>query len=806
VGKQSKTFILLSRYLPIAVFITAAFIGFSVKSFLKPTDIPYEGEISNLDIQDTVDVYFDEYGVPSIFASNDSDMFKVAGYVGARDRLFQMAFMTYAYKGELSLVLNDSLFREDKFLRTLGFEKIAQKSLATIPAQTLQHLEDTCFGINTYVETLSPSDYPLEFKLLGIEKLPTFRPLDIVALSTMMAWELQGGWDSELFFGAVNEQLGSEYLNEILPAYDDNFITIASNDVLLKSYQDFASDTKRIREILKTDRDGYGSNAWVVSGSKTDTGLPLLANDPHLSYGQPPWWYEIRLKSDNYNFGGYGLYGFPLPVIGHNDHIGWGFTNVMTDDMDFYIETLNDDKTQYMLDGEWKDLKIEEEVLYLKSGNTKTITIRSTHRGPIVSDIHPDAKGGSKAISFQWTEFDAFDETTALFKLAQATNWDEFSEASKLFGAPGQNWTYADKNGNIGWRPNAKIPIRLGAEQLIPFDGSTSKHDWKGYVPFDEMPYVYNPEKGYISNGNNKTIDDDYPYYISRYWADPSRGEQIDRRLRVDSKLGVEDMKSILNEITSPFAQEYSKLFYNNYTEGFSAKGDEMYNILNGWDGVESLDSNATVVFHAIYIQLVQNLFQDELQSFGSDSFDTFYSLKYIRSLAIRSIFDGKATLWIDNVSSSEKETLNDIVNQSFEDAHDFLTKSYGNPRDLTWGDVHQVTYRHRLDRDPLVKRFINFSTGPFPMAGSGMTPRAASYSVSDPFDVRAGSSMRRVIDFSNFDNGLSILPTGQSGVFKSPHYTDQTSLYNKGEFKSFKFSESAIRGDNRMRKLIFVK
>jgi penicillin amidase len=474
--------------------------------------------------------------------------------------------------------------------------------------------------------------------------------------------------------------------------------------------------------------------------------------------------------------------------------------------MDFYIETLNEDKTKYMFDGEWKDLKIEQEVVSLKSGDKRTITIRSTHRGPIVSDIHPDAKGQSKAISFKWTEFDAFDETTALFMLAKATNWDEFSEASKLFGAPGQNWTYADKNGNIGWRPNSKIPIRLGAEKLIPFDGSTSKHDWTGYVPFDEMPYVYNPEKGYISNGNNKTIDDDYPYYISRYWADPSRGEQIDRRLKVNSKLGVEDMKSILNEITSPFAQEYSTLFNKNYTQGFTDKGDIMYNILNGWDGVESIDSDATVVFHAIYIQLIQNLFQDELQSFGDDSFETFYSLKYIRSLAIRSIFDGEATLWVDNVLTSKKETLNDIVNQSFDNAHDFLTKNYGNPKELTWGDVHQVTYRHRLNGDPLVKRFINFSTGPFPMAGSGMTPRAASYSVSDPFDVRAGSSMRRVIDFSDFDNGFSILPTGQSGVFKSPHYTDQTLLYNKGEFKSFKFSESVIKDDTKMRKLIFVK
>ena len=797
-GKLPRAFILL--------FLISGLIVFKINNFLKPTDILYEGKIIDLDVDDTVEVYFDDYGVPSVFASNDSDMFKVAGYIGARDRLFQMSFMKYAYKGHLSLVLNDSLIVEDTFLRTLGFEKIAKKTLAKVPPSTLQHLQDTCFGINAYVQNLSPEDYPLEFKLIGVEKLPIFEPLDIVALSTMMAWELQGGWDSELFFGAINEQLGSEYLNEILPSYNDSFITIASNDVLLKSYKDFASNTKKIREILKTDRDGYGSNAWVVSGTKTDTGFPLLANDPHLSYGQPPWWYEIRLKSDNYNFGGYGLYGFPLPVIGHNDHIGWGFTNVMTDDMDFYIETLNEDKTKYMFDGEWKDLKIEQEVVSLKSGDKRTITIRSTHRGPIVSDIHPDAKGQSKAISFKWTEFDAFDETTALFMLAKATNWDEFSEASKLFGAPGQNWTYADKNGNIGWRPNSKIPIRLGAEKLIPFDGSTSKHDWTGYVPFDEMPYVYNPEKGYISNGNNKTIDDDYPYYISRYWADPSRGEQIDRRLKVNSKLGVEDMKSILNEITSPFAQEYSTLFNKNYTQGFTDKGDVMYNILNGWDGVESIDSDATVVFHAIYIQLIQNLFQDELQSFGDDSFETFYSLKYIRSLAIRSIFDGEATLWVDNVLTSKKETLNDIVNQSFDNAHDFLTKNYGNPKELTWGDVHQVTYRHRLNGDPLVKRFINFSTGPFPMAGSGMTPRAASYSVSDPFDVRAGSSMRRVIDFSDFDNGFSILPTGQSGVFKSPHYTDQTLLYNKGEFKSFKFSESVIKDDTKMRKLIFVK
>jgi len=515
------------------------------QSIFSPPDIQFEGTNNQLVLSDNVEVYFDDYGVPNIFAQNDADMFKVAGYVGARDRLFQMAFMKYAYKGQLSLVLNDTLFAEDKFLRTLGFEKIAKKTLEKIPSEIIKHLEDTCEGINTYVQELEPKDFPLEFKLLRIKSLPIFEPLDIVALSTMMAWELQGGWDSELFFGAINEQLGPKYLNDILPQYDPNFVTIASNNLLKESYQDYSSITKNIREIMHTDRDGYGSNAWAVSGSKTSSGMPLLANDPHLSYNLPPWWYEIRLQSDNYNFGGYGLYGFPLPVIGHNNDIGWGFTNVMTDDMDFYIETLNEDQTHYMLDGKWVDLKIEEEEINLKSGNKRKITIKSTHRGPIISGVHGDAKNLNKAISFRWTEFDAFDETTALFMLAKAKNWEDLNEASKLFGAPGQNWTFADKNGNIGWRPSSKIPIRKNAEMLIPFDGSTSEFDWKGYVPFEKMPFLYNPPKGYISNGNNKIISDDYPFYISRYWADPSRGEQIKRRLEEKDTYNIEDMKSI---------------------------------------------------------------------------------------------------------------------------------------------------------------------------------------------------------------------------------------------------------------------
>ena len=773
-----------------------------IKSYLKPTEILYSGTIENQNIIAPVEVYFDSYGVPHVFAENDDDMFFVAGYLGARDRLFQMAFMKYTYKGQLSSVVNDTLFPEDKFLRTLGFESIAEKTLEKIPENLLSHLQKTCDGINAYAQSLSPAEYPLEFRLIGIEQLPTFEPKDIAGLSTLMAWELQGGWDSELFFGAIQEQFGPEHLADILPGYRPNYITIASSDnILLLGYQEFAEKANGLRNILETERSGYGSNVWVVSGKKTLTKKPLLANDPHLAFNQPPWWYEIRLKSNNYNFGGYGLYGFPLPVLGHNEHIAWGFTNVMADDMDFYVEKLNEDTTKYYLDGEWVPLTIKKETMKLRSGEEKEIIIKSTHRGPIVSGIHPDAKNNNRGISFRWTEFDAFDETTAMFGMAKAKNWEEFSEASRTFGAPGQNLTYADTQGNIGWRPGVKIPIRKGAEALLPFDGTTSKHDWQGYIPFEEMPFLFNPEKGYISNGNNKTIDSSYPHYISRYWADPSRATQIERRLEGLEKVNIKDMAEIQNDTTSPFAQEYLKVFTETYRKESSAEGDRVHDLLKNWDGKETIESQSALAFHLLYLATVENLFEDELRLLGKDSMKTLLSLRYIKSLAVRKAFEEKSSLWIDNVDTIKEETLEDIVNQSFKQAGENLATL----KEKTWGSVHTLTVKHRLDEDPLVKKWINFSVGPFPMAGSDKTPRAASYKEGDPFEVVAGASMRRIIDLSNLDNGLSILPTGQSGLFGSKHYDDQSSLYNSDNYKPFQFHEETIKNDPSMKKLIFL-
>ena len=793
--KTNKVFIVL------IVAVLAIFLF--VKNYLKPTKLLYSGTIKTKQVKAPVSVYFDSYGVPSVFAENDEDMFFVAGYVGARDRLFQMAFLKYAYKGQLAETLNDTLFLEDRFLRTLGFETIAEKSLKKMPKEFVLNLQKTCDGINAYTQSLKPSEYPLEFRLIGIKELPHFEPKDIVGLSTMMAWELQGGWDSELFFGAIQEQLGEQHLADILPRYKKEYPTIATT-TLLSAYKEYSTTTKRLRKILQTDKSGYGSNAWAVSGENTQTGLPFLANDPHLALNLPPWWYEIRMKGEKYNFGGYGLYGFPLPVVGHNENVSWGFTNVMTDDMDFYVETLNKDGSQYYFNGKWVDVVVKEETVRLKSGKERKIKIKSTHRGPIISGIHPEARE-NKAISFKWTEFDAFDETSALFRIAQAKNWDEFSEASKTFGAPGQNLTYADKEGNIAWRPGVKIPIREGADTLLPFDGTTDKHDWRGYVPFEEMPFLFNPEKGYISNGNNKTVDDSYPYYISRYWADPSRAEQIETRIDAiikedKRKTSIVDMMGIQNDITSPFAKEMKKHFLSSIKGENDKEFQKIKHALKNYNGVEATESLGALAFHVLYLSTLEAIFSDELEKLGENAMSTMLDLKTITSFSIKKAFSKEGSVWVDNVNTEKTETIKEIMLTSFREAE----KTFVGYGDATWGDIHSVTFAHRLDADPRVKALVGFSVGPFPMAGSGWAPRAASYKQGRPFKVTAGASMRRIIDLSNLDNGFSVLPTGQSGVFGSPHYKDQTELYNNDKYKKFLFSKEAIKKASR-NTLLFV-
>ena len=766
----------------------------------------YEGKLSIPKLVDSVNVYTDTYGVPHIFASNEEDLFFTAGYLAARERLFQLSTVALAVKGELSSALGDDLLKTDIYLRTWKIHRTAKEIIKAMDPQNRKIFETFCDGINYHIEEVS-DDLPIEFKILGF-KPSKWDPSIVAGYARMMAHEMQGSWKAEIVFGAIENYFGSEKLLEIIPGANNDVPTIASSSIsgLEKRLNNILSIENKLRGLFGDPSADIGSNSWVLSGENTTTGKPFLANDPHLAFSQPSRWYEIHLKGGRFNVSGLCLAGIPLPVIGQNEKTAWGFTNTMVDDVDFFIEKIHSSNpNKYKHGEEWLDIKSVREKIPLKNGRDTTIVFRSTHHGPIISDVHPLVKEKSlKVISLSWTGHWITSEMDAWVQLCTMKNWDDFSKAVELFGVPGQNIIYADVDGNIGWRPAVYIPIRREAFSMTPKPGENPAYDWKGRVPFSEMPYLYNPKKGFISTANNKTIDESFPYYVSGLWADPSRARVIQNNLENKKKFSLKDMKNIQLDYTSEFAQFVLPYIIKQNISNSTISIDKAMGFLKSWDCVESKDSEAALVFHSIVKQLVKNIYYDELSLLGEDYFDAFSSLKYFVHRKLRELLSNRTSTWVDDINTKDKiETMDDIIEKSILDGVLYIENNYGpNWSNWKWGDAHDVTHKHILSKSKLLNLIFNLNVGPFKSGGSDKTPNAGGYDVTKSFQQTAGASMRRIVDFSNLDNTQIVLPTGQSGLQKSMHYKDQSKLYHSGAYRITYFSDATIQNLEGVRKL----
>ena len=442
-----------------------------------------------------------------------------------------------------------------------------------------------------------------------------------------------------------------------------------------------------------------------------------------------------------------------------------------------------------------------------KEVNDTTVTIRLTHHGPIITDVHSLLKGENTALSMAWTGNWLTKEIDGLFGLATAKNWNDFSRALKNFGVPGQNIVYADIDGNIGWRPAVFIPIRKEGSSLIPRPGHDSDYDWDGRVPYKEMPYLFNPKSGYIATANNKTIGNTFPYYISGLWADPSRAQQIIKRLDTLSVATIEDMKSIQLDYTSLFAKEITPLLLSVKTGDETGKHKEAIKILENWDFVESPESKGALIFHSVLRQVVISIFGDELDLLGDKYLDAFTSMKYLHNRSLRKILAEGNSSWVDDITTRNKiETLDEILTRSFiNGVHDIEKVAGHNINNWEWGRVHYLTHKHKIGSKKILDWIFDLNVGPYPSGGSDKSPNAGSYSFSDPYAQTAGASMRRVVDFSNLNETQQIIPTGQSGLYNSPHYKDQADLYHSGKYRTTWFNESHIRKSNEFKRLILL-
>ncbi len=788
---------------------TIILIIISLRIYLHDSLPIYSGEKKVAGLQKTVDIFTDKYGVPHIFAQNEPDLFFAAGYQTARDRLFQISLVVSASRGSLAAFFGNDFLKDDIYLRTWGIYKTSKRILENTDPKTIEILQRTCDGINARIDELD-GRYPLEFKLLKVKPLK-IEPADIIAYSRLMAHDLQQSWKPEILFGLLLECFGSEKLNELFPLYEPFRPTISNKKHYKNTKLLFSSiwnHEERIRGLTGANGVSIGSNSWVVSGEKSLTGKPILANDPHLQFTQPSKWYEMHLKGGAYNVSGAFLPGFPLPVLGQNEKIAWGFTNIMADDIDFFIEKIHPkNKNKYKHDDKWLDIISRSETISLKEGKDTTITIRETHHGPIISDIHPLLKEKDYAISMSWVGNIITNEIAALTQFGLVNNWDEFSKTVKTFSVPGQNIIYADTIGNIGWRAAARIPIRKDGESLVPRPGWDSDYDWKGFVPFDEMPYIYNPQKGYIATANNKIVDDSFPYYISNQWAEPSRIERIEELIENKEKLNVNDMKKIQNDRLSSFAREVTPNIIKHLPKSFDGNQKSAYEYLINWDFIETPASSAALVFHVVLDELLNNIYKDELDLVDKKAFDAFVHFSMLPYRNIHWVLSEGKSSWIDDVRTKDKtETLEEIVIISFERAVNRIEKEVGlNPSVWTWASLHTLTHPHPLGKIKILDLIFGFDVGPYKTGGSTMTVNKGEYEVLGGFDQSVGASFRRIVDLGNMNLTQFIIPTGQSGQQKSPHYLDQADLYNKGLYRTTHIDEDFIRQSNLFKHLILT-
>lgn len=770
------------------LIVIGVVIGLFLLSSLKNSAIPdYNKSMKITGLTKEVTVFRDSFGIPHIYAENEKDLYLATGFVMAQDRFWQMDLLRRVTQGRLSEILGKEQVNTDLLLRALRMQEKSEKIFKILKPEFIEALESFAKGMNQYME-----NYPLppEFKVLGYKPEP-WKPVHSINLIGYMSWDLTSGWGIESLLNQLKNELNAEQIQDLIPDMKNHETAI---------YPDFNLPQINIDETLlgaskNLENLGIeifsGSNNWAVSGKKSKTGKPLLANDMHLGLFAPGIWYQIHQNvAGKLNVTGLALPGQPLIIAGHNDSIAWGMTNVMVDDLDFYAETLNTDSTKYLLDGEWKDLRIKTEIIKTKEGEDFNEVLKFTHRGPLVNRFK---KSNETALSIHWIGNEMSNEIRALYLLNRAKNWTDFRDAVRTFKAVSQNIVYADIAGNIGLQTCAGVPMRAG-NGINVFPGETSKFDWTGLVPFEELPFEFNPERGYVSSANNKTVPDDYPYYISRWFAQPNRINRIREMLDEKEKLGIDDFQKMHSDFKSNKAEKMIPEFLAalqpetnwNETETIALE------MLKNWNFVLSRESQAASIFEILYRKTLENFIKDDV----SEKY--FKALKGQRMLLenlIQNILPEKTSVWIDDKNTPQTETFDDIVIRSFKETVANLTAEMGeNSDDWHWGNIHTFTLNHPLGVVSILDKLLGLNKGPFEVGGSFHTVCPYSYSYNNLYKTNHGASHRHIFDVSNWDASITVIPTGTSGIPASDFYLDQTELYINNKYHADPFSKNEVR------------
>ncbi|MCF8275367.1 MAG: penicillin acylase family protein [Flavobacteriales bacterium] len=737
-----------------------------------------EGTLTLKGLKAEVKVVRDEHGVPHIYADNLHDLAFAQGVVHAQDRLFQMELNRSLATGRLAELVGVEAVDTDRAVRTFGFHRIAKKDEEFLDEEIATLLDAYLLGINTYIES-GYQKLPIEFSMLRAKPEKWTRN-HLLSFSRMMSWQMSFAWQGELARAKLVAKVGSEKAKEIDPRYP-----IGNPVGLPNGNEMYALNVNGAFEAINGPylNQVGGSNAWAVSGKLTDTGKPYLCNDPHLPMLMPSIWYEIHLHCPETEVSGVSIPSLPLVLIGHNRHIAWGITLAYTDIQDLFVEEFTSEDT-YRFGNEERKATITEEVIHIKGGKAVIEKVVETHHGPIISDVtdYPE-----KRVALASSCFEAGPLFRGWFEINKATGWNDFVHGVSHLTSPALNIVYADVHENIGYWVTGKVPIRAREKTMLPYNGFTGEDEWKGTVPFEEMPHCLNPASGRVISCNHKIVTDDYPYFLGNAWMSGSRAKRVGELLAEDRPYTKQDMGRFMMDLYSDPGVQFQAYWHD--VVGNSAAETQALQTYLQWDGQLSTDTVGGTIYQVLRSKVVELLL---LQPLGKELMYDMVGKPFHPLLSgitemyghdlnmLMRLLDDEDSLWMKE-AGGRKALLQRALTASVQ----WLQAQLGTyQHQWQWGKLHQLLFEHPVGQKKPFDKVFN--VGPLPIGGDTDTVHQTAFFRERGY---AGQlvcpSYRQIVDMSDLSQSLNMFAPGNSGQVASKHYNDLSDKWIKGEFKS---------------------
>ena len=779
----------------VVLLALAGVVAFAVHYALFGWSLPkVNGRVRVQGIGAPVEILRDEWGVPHVFAKSTADAAFGLGYCHAQDRLWQMELNRRVGSGRLAELLGARAIPADRFLRRLGLRRAAEAEAAALEGEVKDVLEAYARGVNA---AMARSRRPLELRILRVKPEP-WTVVDSLCWSKVMSLSLCANWEGELVRGKVVRKVGAEKAAKLDLFYPEGAPVVVppGTEAIAPSAAELEALYEEAKPFLAFGTGGAASNNWVIAGSRTASGKPIVANDPHLKLSVPSIWYEAHLVTPGVDVCGVTLPSLPAVVIGHNRHVAWGFTNSFADVMDVYVEKFHPERRdEYEFQGKWEKATVVRETIRVKGGASVVEDVRITRHGPVVAGAPAGGAPDAPALALRWAALDAGHTARASLKMQSARSAAELREALRDWHTPSQNVVFADVDGNIGYLMAGVVPTRAKGTGLVPVPGWSGEWEWNGWIPFEELPQAWNPPAGYVATANNKVVGKDYKHHVSWDYMNGYRVGRIEEMLRGRTRLTWEDCREIQRDVFTAAGKAFARAVAPRLSPA-TERERRAAELLAAFDGHATIESGGAAVYEAMVLAFVRRAL---LPLLGKELVEEVMG-RTDNPVQPFGTMVGRYTSWAVRMAEERPdgvlatgETWDGVTAGAFREAVERLAAELGDdPRTWTWGALHRLKPDHPLAAVKPLDRI--FGAPDLPIGGDTDSPLQTALIPHQPFRADAWApSWRQIVDLADIGATRSVFAGGQSGHPGSPHYLDQLPLWYRGEYRTQRLDRADI-------------